>query len=130
MKIIALTLTLFFIGHAFAQKPGHGRIDSLQEVLKTSKPDTTKINTLNALANELSNSDPDTAISYSNRALQLAKETGWQLGVGKSYHSLGRLYYFKGNYPISLEHYAKALAIYDALEKSGGVVKSQLLILK
>ena len=108
------------------------RIDSLFTLLKQDKVDTSKVNTLNSLANELSRSNPDTAILISMQALQLGDKIKWQLGIGKTQHFLGWFSFLKGDYAFSLEHYSKALAIFDELEKSPQLPedKSQLLILK
>jgi hypothetical protein len=49
------------------------QVDSLLKVLKTAKEDTGKVNTLNALANTLQYSNPDSSILLSIHALQLAE---------------------------------------------------------
>src|SRR3989442_861053 len=114
MKRTFLFLLLSFLSiHVFAQKQGMAKIDSLQAVLKTAKEDTNKVNVLNEIAREFMNFNPDTSIVLSSGALQLAKKLNWQLGIGKSHHSLGVFSWMKGDFSLSLEHYSKALAMCD-----------------
>jgi two-component system sensor histidine kinase UhpB len=108
----------------------NSKVDSLLQLLKTAKEDTAKVNTLNALADELQYSIPDTSILLSTQALKRAEKIKWQLGIGKSHRNLGSWYRCKGDYVLSLEHYSKALEICDQLEKSGIKPKSQILNLK
>ena len=94
------------------------KIDSLTSVLKKSKEDTNKINVLNSLAKEICYRNPDTAISLSIQALQLAEKQKWEIGIGKSENQLGISYYLKADYNISLNHYLKALSIWEKLSNA------------
>ena len=81
--------------------------------------DTFRINTLNALAWELKNKTPDTAIVFSMQALQLAEKNKFQTGIGKSYHNLGVLNRIKGNFSLALDYSFKALALWEQLLSTG-----------
>lgn len=92
--------------------------------------DTTRINTLNALAWELKNFNPDTAIILSTQALKIAEKLPassdeqhkqQQRLIALSCHELGVFYYFKGNYPVSLDFNFKALKIRESLNNQKGV---------
>jgi serine phosphatase RsbU (regulator of sigma subunit) len=96
------------------------------------KPDTILINTLNALAWELKSNNPDTAIILSTQALKLAitienetKKSTLKLAAQKcianSYQRLGAFNYFKGDYPLSLDYYFKALKIWESLNNKMGI---------
>ena len=137
MKKAALFLlffsTFFWYGSvAFAQKQGQALIDSLLPVLKAAKEDSSKVNTLNAIAWEMKSMKPDTSIILSTEALQLAEKIKWELGVGRSHRNLGVFFNFKGDNIHALAHYAKALETCDELEKSPRFIgtKSQILNLK
>src|SRR5580658_4151928 len=71
---------LFFIFHlSFFICSGQNHvIDSLQQVLKTEKEDTNKVNTLYELAWKLSENNPDTAIILDKQGLQLAEKIQWK----------------------------------------------------
>ncbi|MBN4051590.1 tetratricopeptide repeat protein [bacterium AH-315-M05] len=123
-------------GFSFAQSTAV--IDSLKKVLKTTKEDTTRIKTLNELAWELKYNNPDTAILLSTQALELSEELmrGFskrrislplgraKVGLSQSHNNLGVFNYFKGNYPIALNHYNKALKINNQLNDKKGIAAS------
>ena len=98
------------VGDSFAQK---SKADSLQDLIQTDKNDTNKVVHLNNLAVELW-SDLDTAIYFSNQALQISKalETGgWKIGMGRSHYQLGMFYYDKGDFTNALSHDQQSLSI-------------------
>src|SRR3990172_3283090 len=119
------------------------KVASLTARLSQSLHDTDKVNTLNELAWELMYSNPDTSIILSTQALEIATVIAReerptpslrgrndrsnlylaaQKGIGQSYHQLGVFRDIKGDYAQSLEYYARAIAIWENLEKfaSGG----------
>ena len=105
------------------------KTDSLLKALQTTTHDTTRINTLNDLAWELKFNNPDTAIYYSKQALTLAEKlvlsgdegAEWEKGIANSYRNLGAFNYLKGNYPLALDHYNKALSINNRLNDKKGI---------
>src|SRR3954470_14918972 len=60
-------------------------IDSLQKILSTSKNDSNRVNTLNALAHECSRNNPDTAIYLAHAAFQLATKLNYTAGLADAY---------------------------------------------
>lgn len=104
----------FLIGPAAAGST----IDSLKRAITAAKNNTEKVTSLNDLAWEMSDRDPDTAIIISTQALHLAEKEKSEIGIAKTYHQLGTFHWLKGSYLISLDHYSKALAIWDRLERS------------
>jgi serine phosphatase RsbU (regulator of sigma subunit) len=97
------------------------------------KSDTIRINTLNELAWEWMYNNPDTAITLSTQALNLAialfrnntispsLEIAKQRYVAKSYSSLGVFNWIKSNYAISLDYYFKALKIRESLKEKKAI---------
>ncbi|MEK0337042.1 MAG: hypothetical protein QQN41_06360, partial [Nitrosopumilus sp.] len=61
-----LTINSFF---SFSQD--RTKVDSLENIIKTTNEDTTRIKALNKLAWKLKSNNPDTAIYYSKQALAL-----------------------------------------------------------
>jgi serine phosphatase RsbU (regulator of sigma subunit) len=133
-----------------SNRPNH-TIDSLRSVLKTlnktssefmptikgmrvgNEADTIYIITLNNLAVELRNNDPDTSIILSTQALNLSLSlfktekplsSFWKVKencIAKSYHNLGVINWIKGNYPLSIDYYLKALKIKESLNDKKGI---------
>ena len=106
-----------------AQNPQH-KIDSLLNVLKRAKEDTTKANTLNALGRELSNSNPDTSIILANQALSLSEKATSKKHIADSYHVIAQANRVKGNYLASLEYNFKALSLREEITDKSGIAKS------
>lgn len=129
MKHILAFYFLFVTCFTFSQQ---SKIDSLLSLIKTDKPDSSKVQHLNDLAWEISFRNPDTAIVLSKEALQLATdiaikiETKWnnanikqsiQTDIGQSYNQLGAFHYYKADYFISLQFFQKALNVWEQLQK-------------
>jgi two-component system sensor histidine kinase UhpB len=90
-------------------------IDSLFAVLKNQKSDTAKVNTLNAIASEFRNNDPDTSIYFGNKALKLAKSINYKMGIANVYLQLNIPTMNIGDYELALKYCNKALQLYDEL---------------
>jgi tetratricopeptide (TPR) repeat protein len=108
-----IVFLLLVTGFSFGQQ---GKIDSVYTLLKKDQPDTSKVNHLHELAYLYSRFNPDTAMLLCREALVLAEEIGWQAGIGQSHFRIALLYDAKGDYPPALEHYNKALKIWETLE--------------
>ncbi|HLG33512.1 MAG TPA: tetratricopeptide repeat protein [Bacteroidia bacterium] len=122
-KILLLVFSTACLQLCSAQNPQH-KIDSLLQVLSTSKEDTGKVNTLNALGMALSNSNPDTSIMLANQALSLSEKAASKKHIADSYHVIALANSVKGNYPSSLENNFKALSLREELADKSGIAKS------
>ncbi len=120
--IFTLLLPLQF----FAQL---AKIESKLHVSHSTSADSTTVNKLNDLAWERKD-NPDSAIYYSNIALDMAKQIKWTKGIGETYHQLGILYLAKGEYNISIQKYTKALAIWDYMAKKTSALTSKFIFTK
>ena len=85
------------------------KIDSLQTILKISKEDTTKINTLNKLFLEVEFSDDKKATKYLDEALELSQKINYKKGLSITYIYLGYFAEDKGNYSEALKNYTTSL---------------------
>ena len=65
--------------------------DSLLRILKSNMHDSSRVNTMNALAIDLLKNDPDSAIAVSSAALSLSQRINYKLGEAHSYFSLGQV---------------------------------------
>ena len=129
MKIKLLIIIIFCLAkQSFCQKKGQEKIDSLFTVLQKANQDSNKINSLNALSYEFRNNDPDTAIYFANKALDLATKTNYKTGIANAHLSLGTAAINLGKYEEALKYSTDAIKIYDELINNDNTInKPQLL---
>ncbi|MES2593052.1 MAG: tetratricopeptide repeat protein [Bacteroidota bacterium] len=130
---------------SFAQQNGSKNgvnrgADSLRPPFYSSNSrvsDTSRINSLNMLACEIQNSNPDTAIMMSTEALRLATVIAGETknptvliavkkGIAKSYNNLGVFNLLKGNYMLTLDYHFKALEISESLDDKKGIAATSI----
>lgn len=116
---LLLTATLF---SASAQNPYK---DSLATVISGLKKqaasvarDTSLNKSINLYAREYAYSDPDSAIYFTQQALEYAKSANWEIGKGISYHQMGMFASNKGDYPAGLKYLEQALNVWNKNEQS------------
>lgn len=120
LKNLSLLLTFYFCQMTlFGQTTQQNKIDSLLTLLKTSREDTTKVNTLNKLFLEVEYTDTVKAKEYLNKALELAlkiiPETKGSKGLADTYENSGRFEMNNGNYPEALKNYFASLKIREII---------------
>ena len=104
-----LLLFLSCAGTCFSQQK---KIDSLQNLLKTSIADSTRFKLLIEITSFYTNSDPKKGIVYGKQALELAEKLGKKERLAEALTWLGDSYRETGNYEDALDHLGKALSIY------------------
>jgi tetratricopeptide (TPR) repeat protein len=107
IKSNIILLLFFFTIFSWSQNPV---TDSLKKIIKTTKIDTSKVNTLNVLANEFVGSHPDSTTFYSNQALSLARKSNFIFGMANASMN-------KGNANIMMSQYKKALVDFNEAQK-------------
>lgn len=132
--IFALCSCFCFAGSEGVPSGQNNKIDSLLSLLKTDKEDTNKVNRLSDLAWEHMYQNPDTSILLSEEALLMAEKIKFEFGIGKACNNLGVFNTFKGDYAKALEHYFRALAIWEKLfpplgRERGGTTLSNIGII-
>jgi len=88
-------------------------IDSLTNVVNTTKHDTVKINTLFELAGRYYSANPDTAIGFCREAEDLSVSINYKYGMSESYGWLGYLYTTKGKNEEAQVYNFKSLEIME-----------------
>ena len=90
-------------------------VSSQTRVTQTNRSDTARINTLNALAEKLQSTNPDTALILYNQALEIAQSIATPSvrlkETANAYHNIGIIHHNIGDYENALEFYLKALKI-------------------
>ncbi|OFX46498.1 MAG: hypothetical protein A2046_15510 [Bacteroidetes bacterium GWA2_30_7] len=110
-------------------------IDSLRQVIKTAKHDTTKINAYSAWGEQIYMQLPDSAISLWKISEKIANDLlashpGTQIAgttkklLASSLNNIGYIYQMKGNIPMAIEYDSKSLKIYEEISDKKGMAAS------
>jgi tetratricopeptide (TPR) repeat protein len=118
-SIISLFFFIFGFLSLSAQNPG---VDSLYNVLKTSKEDTNKVRTLNSLSERFWRQGRyDTSLVFSKNAHALAEKINYKLGDATSLRNIAIVYWYQAKYPEALDNQQKALAINREIGNTSGI---------
>ena len=112
------TFFIFLSLHAFLfslHAQNRRRIDSLLSLLSACRTDTTRVDLCNNICFEFQKINPDSALLFVNRALDLGKKIGFQKGIGAAIHNSGNIFYFKGEFSKALGFYQDALALREKI---------------
>jgi len=106
-------------------------IDSLKQVITTTRIDTLKVNALNDLSWELRNSDPTLARDYATQAFTLAENIGYEKGAAWALRNQGVMSYFLSDHDRALELYKEADVRMERIgDKAGAArIKNNIAIL-
>lgn len=111
MKRIFLLYLVFSIG-ANAQETdvkNQQKIDSLLQVVSTTKVDSVKIRSLMKLEYCYRFSDYQKGLDFAEEALELAKKTKWTKGLALCYNNIGNSYLDRGKHFQAIDYYLKSL---------------------
>lgn len=97
------------------------QIDSLENLIKTQSPDSTKVNTLITLGTQYLEEDIDKAIVYGNQARDLAKKINHPKGLGFSLKLLGLAYSYKGDYLEGNFQFQESLKTFRSINFKDGI---------
>jgi tetratricopeptide (TPR) repeat protein len=103
-----------------------GQLDSLYRILRVAKKDVDKVNTLNALADELVNfGRAGQATFYTKQALRIAENAGYDKGIADALTRVALLDYDDlDKLSKSVADFEKALSIYEELGDEEQMVKT------
>lgn len=100
------------------------KADSLQSVVQKTKIDTTRINTLNLLANELQKYDIQKSERTALEALAQSEKTNYKKGKGDALLALSKIERGRGNHLSSLNKVVEALKLFENLKDVKGKAKA------
>ncbi len=88
----------------------------MENLVKVSVADTSKVLLLNRLVNSLREGDNNKALKYARQAKELAETLNYSRGLGWALENLGWLHYRKGDYSKAFELATEALAISETFQ--------------
>jgi tetratricopeptide (TPR) repeat protein len=100
------------------------KLDSLKRIMMASVSDTAKVNSLNDLAWEMKEINPDSSMALSNQSLSILEKNTkinllWKrIATAKIWQHMGSFSYFKGDYKTALDFYTKAASLWNELERA------------
>ena len=106
------------------------KIDSLLKVFKTQPNDTNKVNTLQNLFQSYLYNEPELALDYAQKALELSQSLDYKKGAARSYYDIGVYYSNASQEDSTLTNYRKAAKLFNEISSLKGhvLVKSGMAI--
>lgn len=112
INIFSILFLVSFFG-VFAQNK---EIDSLKQILDTSKNDIEKTQILNQISDLYKSENPVLMMDFANQALELSQKTQNKHEEATAYMNLGNSQIISGNYPRALEYFTDAKNLFEELE--------------
>jgi class 3 adenylate cyclase len=98
-----------------------GAIDSLNSVLRSTLPDSSRLSTLLELSGQYYRTDPEQARRLALEAQALAEKRGLKNGLARAYKAVGMSYYFQNNWVETLLNWKLALETFRSNNDLNGV---------
>jgi adenylate cyclase len=116
-QLFILVLFNLILSSSFSQNK---KIDSLNEALKKTAEDTSRVNIFNEFYKEYQSTDPELSLKYAFRALALAEKISFKKGMGSSLNNIGFYYYNQDSSSKALVFFFKANDIFTQIEYNRG----------
>ncbi|MCE9538619.1 MAG: tetratricopeptide repeat protein [Bacteroidetes bacterium] len=122
IKYLLFILTLCFCHYiSLAQQ---SKIDSLLTLLKTDKPDTSKVIHFYQLTREYEmTGDYEKGLNIGTEALELAHKLNFKKGIAQASNNIGNIYLGQADYTSAIDYYLKALKLDEELKNKNGIAK-------
>ena len=119
-----LAIVIFFA--LFNQSFGYNKhtADSIKLVIKSSRPDSNRVNSLIKLSWQYYLSNADTCIILCRQAEEIAEAIDYKYGMSEAYGWLGYLLRQKGQMVHAIEYNQKALVLYKETGDHSGVAST------
>jgi len=98
--------------------------DSLYQLLKKQKEDTSRVLLLSDISFEYLDSNPDTAMVLALEALSLAQKIDFEKGEAVGINRVGTPYDVLANYPKAMDYFLQALRINEKIKNVSDVQKN------
>ena len=118
MKFLISLLLICFWLQAAAQQ---SQRDSLENILRHTGADTSRVIILNKASALYYSNNPDKVRQYAEEAMTLARQLGYGRGIGRSYLSFGVYYLTQGQYQRAIDSTKRALPYFEQLNDELGI---------
>ncbi len=122
---LLIILFVFIYTTVFAQKQN---VQNLLKDLQTAATDSAKVYLNKELAYYYQNSNQHKALDYFNNGLNAATRTNDSLQIANIHYGMGYTNRLLSELPVALDHYLKALRIYEDLDDTWRIVNTHLSI--
>lgn len=112
-KIATLVLLLFASTFLNAQK--NITEEELIKKISETKADSDKVNLMIKFSSKIGNRNSSKSTEYALKAIELAKKSGYLLGLANAYESAGDAFWYAYNYSKSIDYYLDELKLADSL---------------
>jgi len=103
-------------------KGQNAKVDSLENVLiKHNADDTTKVNLLNKIAENVYKNSADKAFEYANKAVELSDKLNYKKGKAASFYIIGRSLSYTKSDTLALGYYLKAIKLNEEIDYKPGL---------
>ena len=102
-------------------------VDSLTNLLNTSKSEIKKAQLLNQISDEYKTINPKDMIDFASRALQLSQKNNFKIEEANAYHHIGNGNVILGNFQTALDNFLKGQTIFENEFKTS-VLKDQTIL--
>ncbi|MCZ4409488.1 tetratricopeptide repeat protein [Cryomorphaceae bacterium 1068] len=117
-RAFLLIIGCFLVLYGFSQS---SEIDSLNQVLSTPQPDSSRVQSLVELSGNYARTNPEKAKELALKAIKLAKEIDYKPGLAQAHKAAGMSYYFQNNWIDALIQWELALEVFDSIGDLSGV---------
>jgi class 3 adenylate cyclase/predicted negative regulator of RcsB-dependent stress response len=122
----AFSLLFLVSGILYGQ---NAKLDSLKLLVQSVHQDTTTVNTLNALGQELIRIDSlDMAREYADEAIALANRLHFKKGAAYGLKNKGIAEYYQSKYKEVLENWTESLQTFETIQDTLGIANLALLL--
>ncbi|MGC4037424.1 MAG: adenylate/guanylate cyclase domain-containing protein [Chitinophagaceae bacterium] len=107
---------------------GYGQsapMDSLKKVLSTMKDDTSKVKLLLKIGIQYRSTDPQSAVPYTQQAVNLSTQLGYDEGLALGYKFTGLALYDQGKFIDAMDNYNHSLQVFERMTNKVGVSNIQ-----
>lgn len=119
--LLVTSLLLMLSGPLHAQ---NAQIDSLKQLVKTGKQDTTVVAALNALSLEMIQIDElDQSSAYADQAITLAGQLAFKKGKAYALKNKGLAEYYQSNYKEALNNWTQSLETFETIQDTIRITK-------
>lgn len=106
---------LFILLTEFSFSQNQRIVDSVRSILNKQSPDTIAVNCFIQLGSEYKNNEPQKAMEFAKKALDLSQKLKFKQGIANSYHLLGMINSNLSNNDKAMESYLLSLKINEEL---------------